>query len=148
MGGQVKPCRICMERPKIGRYSYCKECQSRIVKAWRERNREELRRLKAIAWKNTPKDKKYDKHLRQRYGITNAEYLQMLNEQGGVCKICGCESLRNRISVDHCHATGVVRGLLCERCNSMLGRVQDDATLLERAAEYLRASESKLKIAK
>lgn len=70
--------------------------------------------------------------LRAKYGITLAEYHQLLSDQGGVCWICKDppESRRNRghqhLSVDHNHSTGVVRGLLCHVCNQMLGLIERD----------------------
>lgn len=61
-------------------------------------------------------------------------------EQNGRCKICGVDEseLVKRLSVDHCHATGEFRGLLCERCNkNLLGHCGDDPVILRRAADYL-----------
>lgn len=57
------------------------------------------------------------------------------------CEICGSEfaAARDR-NIDHCHATGVVRGTLCNLCNRMLGSARDNPTVLEKAAEYLRAA--------
>lgn len=60
-----------------------------------------------------------DRHLQKRYGLTLAAYNQMLEAQGGVCAICGCEPTvqKNKFVVDHDHATGQVRAILCHRCN-------------------------------
>ena len=52
-----------------------------------------------------------------RYGVTVALYQQMLEDQGGRCCICGNYSRTKQLSVDHNHATGQVRGLVCQRCN-------------------------------
>lgn len=77
--------------------------------------------------------------LRKNYGITLAEYNAMFAAQNGLCK--GCyghqSSLRKSLSVDHNHATGKVRGLLCDRCNVALGMVRDDIQVLNRLAAYL-----------
>lgn len=84
-------------------------------------------------------------HLLRKYGITVDEYDRMLAEQDGGCAICGQspETQRARFTtylvVDHCHDTGRVRGLLCEPCNLLLGRWNDDPALLRRAADYLEA---------
>jgi Recombination endonuclease VII len=64
--------------------------------------------------------------LRQRYGIDHDEYERMLERQGGACAICGTERpAKNerwkRFDIDHCHRTGRVRGLLCKRCNKIVG---------------------------
>ena len=70
------------------------------------------------------------------YGLTAEQYDALLAHQGGVCAICGGER-RYRLNVDHDHATGLVRGLLCRRCNKLLRDVRDDRDLLYRAAAYL-----------
>lgn len=81
-----------------------------------------------------------ERHLVRKYGITEDVYKQMLADQGGCCAICGAlekEQFKHVLHVDHCHATGRVRGLLCRGCNHMLGVVGDNASLLLRAIEYL-----------
>lgn len=78
--------------------------------------------------------------LKHKYGLTPADYARMLEEQGGVCAICGGEPQTNgkaRFNVDHCHATGRVRSLLCFPCNSGIGRFKDDPELLRKAIAYL-----------
>jgi len=76
-------------------------------------------------------------HLLTRYGITLYEYYLMLVEQGFVCAICEGVSPTHRLAVDHCHATGKVRGLLCHACNAGMGKLRDDPALLRAAAAYL-----------
>ena len=76
--------------------------------------------------------------LKRLYGITVEEYDAMLERQGGVCAICAGEETRGqRLAVDHCHATGKVRGLLCFSCNTTLGKFNDSQELLARAIKYL-----------
>lgn len=77
-------------------------------------------------------------HLRRRYGLTVEIYKQMLEQQHYVCAICNREDSLGNLSVDHDHETGKVRALLCRECNSGLGKFDDDAELLERAARYVR----------
>jgi hypothetical protein len=73
------------------------------------------------------------------YGIDADEYDRMCAAQGGVCGICGRESAGGRrLAVDHCHATGVVRELLCGACNTGLGKAEDRVVVLRAAVEYLR----------
>lgn len=81
-------------------------------------------------------DKYRDTVLQNKYGITLREYVLLLEKQNGVCAICGNEGL-NRLAVDHCHKTGVVRGLLCAQCNHGLGNFKDDPKLLISAIDYL-----------
>jgi hypothetical protein len=73
-------------------------------------------------------------HLKRRYGITSAEADLMLAEQGGVCAICKAAPA---VHVDHDHATGRVRALLCFNCNGGLGQFKDDPAVLRAAAEYV-----------
>lgn len=75
-----------------------------------------------------------------KFGIVPDEYDKLLAEQGGVCALCsGTEPIQGRmLAVDHCHATGRNRGLLCSNCNMGLGKFKDDPALLDRAANYLR----------
>lgn len=91
-------------------------------------------------------DEGYRKHqlerrLRRKYGLTLADYEEMLAGQGGVCAICGTDDpggRHGRFNIDHDHASGEVRGLLCTSCNHGLGKFQDSPDLLEEAAAYLR----------
>lgn len=75
-------------------------------------------------------------HLRKKYGITRAQYIAMNQAQGGLCAICGSEC-STRLAVDHDHQTGVVRGLLCRRCNIGIGFFRDRPDLALAAARYL-----------
>jgi hypothetical protein len=74
-------------------------------------------------------------HLRQ-YGISAAEYDALLKKQNGACAICRRRS-KERLCVDHCHWTGMIRGLLCRRCNLALGMLKDDQGSLIAAVAYL-----------
>ncbi len=78
-------------------------------------------------------------HLQQRYGVTADEVDEMLHRQAGLCPICR-RPLGDRPHVDHDHATGAVRGLLCFTCNVGLGNFADDVQRLSRAADYLRGT--------
>jgi NAD-dependent dihydropyrimidine dehydrogenase PreA subunit len=82
-----------------------------------------------------------DVKLRQRTrrrGLTVEQFTQMLDRQQGKCLICETVPQDHVLQIDHDHRTGVVRGLLCRDCNSGLGRFQDNAGLLKKAATYLR----------
>lgn len=73
------------------------------------------------------------------YGLHAGEYEAMYTSQGGVCAICQRANGRTRrLSVDHDHSTGRVRGLLCRPCNDMLGHCRDSVDMLSRAVAYLR----------
>jgi hypothetical protein len=80
----------------------------------------------------------HGKALEKRYGITRVDYDELYARQGGVCYICQWATGKSRrLSVDHDHETGRVRGLLCRPCNTMLGHARDNPAFFERAIEYL-----------
>jgi hypothetical protein len=66
------------------------------------------------------------------------EYDALLDEQGHVCAICGGDDGERNLAVDHCHTSGVVRGLLCSNCNKALGLLRDDTARLAAAIAYLK----------
>jgi len=76
-----------------------------------------------------------DRERARRYGLTLEEYRAILARQGGVCAIC--RRADRRLCVDHCHATGKVRGFLCGPCNTGLGCLGDNPEFLRAAIEYL-----------
>jgi hypothetical protein len=80
------------------------------------------------------------RRLQQTYGIDEQEYQRLLALQSGRCAICGCVQRYQRLSVDHCHSSGRVRGLLCVQCNRGLGRFFDSADRLRRAVAYLESA--------
>lgn len=81
-----------------------------------------------------------ENHLNRKFGITQEQYEQMLEAQGGKCALCprtepgGMGSFH----IDHCHTTGKIRKLLCTKCNSCLGQADDDPERLEAMAKYIR----------
>lgn len=76
--------------------------------------------------------------LKYLYGITPDKYEEMFKKQNGVCAICENPPKEGkRLGVDHCHDSGDVRGLLCDDCNTGLGKFRDDPDLLNAAREYL-----------
>ena len=75
--------------------------------------------------------------LKTRYGLTLEEYFLMYEAQDGVCPICKRVMLLEKVTVDHNHQTGKIRGLLCNQCNRGVGLLRDSVTLLRNAADYL-----------
>ncbi len=82
--------------------------------------------------------------LREKYGLTPAQYEQMFEAQRGLCAICGNPETRRgsggqprRLSVDHDHRTGAVRELLCGRCNSVTWAVEESPEMLDAVRAYL-----------
>ena len=109
-----------------------------------ERKKEiQLKHRQTEKYHNTRRENAY----RRDFGITLQDYNSLLEDQKYVCKICKCpetaRTLRKDrhvkyLAVDHCHSTGKIRGLLCQRCNSILGLSKDSITTLEAAINYLK----------
>lgn len=101
-----------------------------------KRNAKERERVAAM-----PKEVKYAAwraKLLRRYGMTKDQYDALHDAQNGVCAICRKrQPSGQRLVVDHCHRSGVTRGLLCHKCNMALGLLFDDIELLRAAIEYL-----------
>lgn len=90
-----------------------------------------------------PKKYNHDWYVAKTYGLAPGQYEEMLNLQNGVCAICGYECPTGyRLSVDHNHETGEVRGLLCLYCNRAIGNLRDDPNLADKTASYLRGFKS------
>lgn len=124
--------------------NYYKENREKVLRYgrnWRKKNRaKEKTRGRRYYVANREKSLASTRvcHLR-KYGMTVASYAAMHRTQNGKCKICR-EPERvpgKRLSIDHNHSTGVVRGLLCNRCNIGVGKFLDNPKLLRRAAGYL-----------
>lgn len=108
----------------------------RVASDWNRRNYER--------WADTDKrskKKNYRKRKARLYGLTEIELAAMEAAQQGICLICE-EFAENGLRIDHDHATGVVRGLLCNACNLGHGAFRDDPLRLLRAARYLRKTRS------
>lgn len=74
--------------------------------------------------------------LKRYYNLTLEQYDEMLKEQGSVCQICKDKSTKT-LHVDHNHATGKIRGLLCAKCNHAIGLLKDSVSILQNAIKYL-----------
>lgn len=78
----------------------------------------------------------------KKYNITKEKFIELFKKQKGSCKICGkhASELKRSLAIDHCHTTSKVRGLLCNKCNLMLGLSNDDIKILRKAVIYLNES--------
>jgi hypothetical protein len=84
------------------------------------------------------KAENHEKRVQETYGLKKGEYAQLYEFQGGVCALCRrATGASRRLSVDHDHATGEVRGLLCRPCNTLLGHARDKVSFFRRASLYL-----------
>lgn len=107
------------------------------------KNREKrLEQQKVYREENAEYFAKYKKNweFQKVYGITIEDRDLMFIEQDGCCKICKKheDEVSRSLHIDHCHATGRVRGLLCFKCNSLIGMAQDNVEILVNAINYLK----------
>lgn len=81
----------------------------------------------------------HEKRVQNVYGLAPGEYAQLYEFQGGHCALCRrATGASRKLSVDHDHATGLVRGLLCRPCNNFLGHARDKTLFFLRCIWYLR----------
>lgn len=90
----------------------------------------------------TAKERAKDLRLRREFHITLEQYYKVFKAQGGVCAICGKKYNKDGklliLAVDHCHTTGLLRGLLCWPCNKGIAVFQDDEVRLANASNYIK----------
>ncbi len=141
----------------------CRLCHRESANRRRNNNRPEFNAKMANDRKLNPE--KWDKIYKKQYQnkrenqgdmlslmkvcskrrISLEEYQKMLDMQDNRCGICGLEETCKdpkhdrvrRLSIDHCHRTGNVRGLLCHSCNTAIGKFKDDIELLHKAIRYI-----------
>ncbi|HVM10694.1 MAG TPA: endonuclease VII domain-containing protein [Acidimicrobiales bacterium] len=139
--GRRPECKSCTAEKRKARYQANREREIARVKRWQQANPERVRAAQRRV-KSDPgyKRRERDAYLRRKYGISIDEYEATLAAQGGVCAICKRGPTQNiSLHVDHDHASGRARGLLCFRCNNALGDFADDYERLEAASAYLEA---------
>jgi len=120
-----------------------KEKHEATKKAYREANKEKLDAYKK-AWREAhPEAHKVHgrkNHLQRKYGLTLEQFTEMLRTCDGRCQCCKTpfsEIIGQRPCIDHCHETGRVRGILCDRCNQALCHAGDNPKILRAPANYL-----------
>jgi hypothetical protein len=115
------------------------------LRKWRKENPEKVRAQWLRHDANHREKRAAMAHARtlSRYGLTQEKYTAIFRKQGGCCAICNKPETRkfgtkvSRLSLDHDHATGAPRGLLCVRCNSGLGCFRDEPSVAAAALRYL-----------
>jgi len=136
----------------------CKLCNREYAKGSKIRRKEQVNEWYKQDRKKYPeKYKKYAQDFKKRYpgrksgveiarrrGITHQEYLNMFDAQQNKCAVCEKGETRKmkdkvmKLTVDHCHLTNKVRGLLCHNYNTGIGKFFDSIEILESAINYLR----------
>ena len=147
---QVKP--LTEFHKKVGGNGYrsaCKVCRNQSEsRAQRYAQNPEKNRARKLAWAKAHPEYIQRKKLRdkelgyyKRYQVSRrSDYQAILTSQDGKCAICGADRDRvgdKSLALDHDHATGEIRGILCHSCNTGLGLFQDDPARLREAANYL-----------
>lgn len=118
-----RPCQNQQRRDRYAKFPEVKErarlrCQARDKKNWRKR---------------------YFRILLESYGLTEAGYAEMYRRCGGKCEICKLPHIQGvrRLVVDHDHGTMKARGLLCDKCNTAIGKFGDSVEAVFSAVDYL-----------
>lgn len=129
--GETKPLEMFNKHSKcrLGRHSKCKVCRAKSNHDL-YMNSPTYRASKNLSDKEL---RAYDRF--RNYRITDEQYEQLFQSQNGCCAICGEEK---RLVIDHDHDTRRIRGLLCQRCNTGLGKLGDSLEKLMRAVDYLK----------
>jgi hypothetical protein len=128
------------KKTKDGLDSWCSNCRNEYAKTPRRLETARIRRRssKSLTKRRAERLKKF--------GLTPEQYDIKLISQNGCCAICRKpETSRDprygtlkHLSVDHDHDTGIIRELLCDRCNTSIGKFDDNSELLYKAGDYLR----------
>lgn len=125
------PCIVCKERPKKpSSSSWCQKCSNAYER---------------VRWSKIPKWKRIEKWLKKKYGLTFSNFKELYDKQEGRCAVCFDEvywdqdkATQFSSCVDHCHASGKVRGILCNHCNRALGLLKDNKEIVQNLQEYLK----------
>jgi methylphosphotriester-DNA--protein-cysteine methyltransferase len=130
-----KKCNIEKDESEFGKRKHtsdkletcCRKCYNEVTNNWKKVNLEKIR------------PSRFNTALKRKYGISAKNYEEMRQSQNNSCAICKepHTDLTKSMAVDHCHSTGKIRGLLCTRCNLMLGQARDNKEILSKAIEYL-----------
>lgn len=145
----MKQCRDCRKYQALSDFvkskvfkdgidTLCKVCNRKRVKTWRKNNPEK-RKIQAKIESASDKIYNQRRYLKASYGMTVEQWNEMFEAQEGCCAICGVHqsSLKKRLSVDHCHVTGMIRKLLCPQCNYLIGNAKENIAILKEAINYL-----------
>jgi hypothetical protein len=125
--------KICKECRKIELrvYNFLPKNVEKRKGAWSRMSEDAKAKAKVLHKKN---------HLRRKFGITFEQFEEMQIRQNHSCSICSdkLSSDSRYVHIDHCHKTGSIREILCQKCNAALGMVRDNIDILEKAIIYLK----------
>lgn len=139
----MKQCTVCKETKELdqfynvkstkdGKGYRCKECDNKARQKWSANNPERSHLSQR------------QRNLKHRFGVDLEWYEKQFKKQNYSCAICETKTNKTvgdrqfwNFSVDHCHDSGKIRGILCNNCNRALGLFQDNPELLKKAASYV-----------
>lgn len=134
----TRVCRTCDLRQPMTEFYFAnggkhrrRVCKTCVDARFRERRDADPARYSRMVRRST---------IKQKYGLTDEQFLRLLEEQRYRCAICWVRLTITTTHVDHDHQTNQVRGLLCFNCNVGIGHFRDDAALMRRAAGYVTAA--------
>ena len=130
-----KTCSKCLIPKDTGQFYFNKTRNNVCISCYR---------IRARAYDKAYPEKNVERRLLYNYNLSITRRQELYDLQGGLCPICKRaldSNFGRRVNVDHNHVTNDVRGLLCTRCNTGLGKFEDDPVLLERARNYLLGSQ-------
>jgi len=135
-------------KDKKYKWYQCKECLSLKKKRLYDLDPEKYNKLsKKTINKRIEKARKKNREYHITCYMTLEEYHKMILDQDNKCKICKKEETAKyknnkikRLAIDHHHASGKPRGLLCSKCNTALGLLKESIEILESAISYLKSS--------
>ena len=135
-------CKKDLLRDKFGTFSrggkrfsraYCRQCESILQTRWARENPDKV-------WGNRNPEARVraaaNSHLKRKYGVTLDWYEDQVKQRDGNCDMCH-KVPSKALCVDHEHATGRIRGLLCDKCNIALGLFGDNVETIKRAITYV-----------
>lgn len=137
-GGKLhhSACKICERAMAKDWYERNKDKATAKVRDWRERNADAVKQ-----YRSENRRKHYLQEVVRKYDVDPAWFDEQMQKQGGSCACCRRDfawgKKQTTPHVDHCHESQKVRGILCNRCNTVLGLCQDDKNLLSALARYV-----------
>lgn len=134
-----KKCVICKETKMVSLFFKDKRRHLGVARECKDCKKEETRRSR-IENPERWKAKRHRALLAEKFGITSQTYNQMFQEQDGRCWICQKHQseLKKRLFVDHDHTSGMIRCLLCQKCNFAIGLLDESEFTFKRALAYLK----------
>lgn len=136
---RTKKCAVCKLDKSQGLFFKDKRRSQGLARECKECKKKEVARSR-IENPGRWKAKRHRNMIKEKFGIEIDVYNKLFESQNGSCDICKTHQslLNKRLFVDHCHRTNMVRGLLCQKCNFMLGQASDSESIFKAAISYLR----------